>query len=158
MNNNKHVFFKMYILHFISQMARNEIYKWGGGTSHSTFFMLYSSFQCYIVIQSFHPLHHTVDVHSQQNTRNCRLSWKCNFDLISKHRLFYVTKHILSSQIQRILYSHREYSPSLIMDKFFILLKAYFSWNIILKLINLLDMKIVGFSWILLNSHYNINC
>lgn len=44
------------------------------------FFMLYSSFQCYIVIQSFHSLHHTVDVHSQQNARNCRLSWKCNFD------------------------------------------------------------------------------
>lgn len=67
----------------------------------------------YSYIQSFHPLHYAIDVHCHTETRNCRLSWKCNFDL-DRQTPFYATKHILFSQTQRILnlfrftFSHNE--------------------------------------------------
>lgn len=110
-------FFNLFFTFYFPNGSQWDVQMKERNKSFNPFFMLYSSFQHYIVIQSFHPLHHIVDVHDQQNTRNCRFSWKCNFDFDRQASTVLRDKaYFILANSQRILF--RAASPFLIMDYF----------------------------------------
>jgi len=110
MNITKHVYFsKIYILHFNFQIGIAMGYiDEEANTNHSTLFyavfILSTLYSYSIILSSITSLSTCIGSKRPEIVDSAG-----NAILISigKHRLFYVTKHILSSQTQRILYSRR---------------------------------------------------